>query len=300
MSKKETVYFKRNKYKSEDFTVNDLPLTRRSQFFDIFKHEWKTLLLIGLFLLLFSIPYLTIDFFHWFTKVNLPAQLESAGHTEDEIIRTLQYAEMLYELLLVPATIIVIIPIAGVARVFKRMIHGEGVLFKSDFLEGIKINVLHYILLAFIYSLMRFITQFIYIYIGNVTLSEIIRGVSAGILYGLFLPILIIMFVEDAIYKMSFWTNFKNSYQIAIRSILIMWVFSFLIFGIYFLRYVQNIILREGICTILILVFAPLYLLAISLYTMSRFDLFINQEHYKEIYRKGLRPYDVTHETDNL
>ena len=116
MSKKETVYFKRNKYRSEDFLVNDLPLTRRAQFFDILKHEWKSLLLIGFFLFLFSIPYLTIDILHWFIKINLPAQLESNGYTKEQIIQALQYTEMLYELLLVPATLIVIIPIAGAAR----------------------------------------------------------------------------------------------------------------------------------------------------------------------------------------
>lgn len=300
MSKKETVYFKRNKYRSEDFLVNDLPLTRRAQFFDILKHEWKSLLLIGFFLFLFSIPYLTIDILHWFIKINLPAQLESNGYTKEQIIQALQYTEMLYELLLVPATLIVIIPIAGAARVLKRMVHGEGVLFKADFLEGIKLNILHYLLLTLFYALLRFISQFIYIYIGNLVLSEIVRGVSAGILFGLFVPILLFMFAQDAIYKLNLWINFKNSAQLTIRSILVMWVFSLLIFSVYFLRLVQNIILKEAICTILILVFVPWYLLALSLYTMSRFDIFINQEHYKEFYRKGLRPYDVTHQTNDL
>ena len=81
MEKKEKVYFKRNKYRKDDFSINDLPLTRRKQFFDIFKNDWKTLLLLGLILLLFSIPYLAIDGIHWFIKFNLPTQLYGDGAT---------------------------------------------------------------------------------------------------------------------------------------------------------------------------------------------------------------------------
>ena len=54
--KKKTLYFKRNKYRDSEFTENDLPLNRRSQFFDIVKNDWKTLLLIGVVLLVSSIP----------------------------------------------------------------------------------------------------------------------------------------------------------------------------------------------------------------------------------------------------
>ena len=301
MSKKKTVYFKRSKYRSQDFSLNDLPMTRRAQFFDLFKTEWKTLLLIGLFILLFSIPYLTLDGFHWFIRINLPAELQSQGNDEETIYKALQFTEMMYELLLIPALMIFIIPIAGASRVLKRMIHGEGILFKDDFIEGIKINIKHFLILTFIYAFLRFTAQFIYIYIGNMPIiSEIVRGVAMGVLYVLFVPILLFMFAQAAIYKMNLWINFKNSYRLAIKSILVMWIFSFIIFGVYFLEYIQNIVLKEGICIILILVFAPIYLLSLSLYTMSRFDKFINEEYYKEIYRKGLRPYVDAHEADNI
>lgn len=298
---KKTVYFKRSKYRSADFLESELPNTRRAQFFDIFKHQWKTLLLLGLFLFLFSLPYLTADFFHWFIARSLPEQLSSQGSTEQEIYTALQFTKMIYELVLVVATLILMIPIAGASRVLKRMVHGEGVLFKSDFIDGIKMNIGQYLILGFIYAILRFSVQFIYIYINNIPyVSEIIRGVSMGVLYALFFPILIFMFAEAAIYKMNIWTNFKNSYQLAIRNILFMLIFSFLIFGIYFMRYIQNVILKEGLYTILIILISPYYLLSISLFTMSQFDKYINQEHYIEIYRKGLKPYVDPHQTNNL
>ena len=298
---KKTVYFKRSKYRSEDFTENDLPLTRGSQYFDIFKHEWKTLLLIGVVLFLFSLLYLAVDFFHWFIARNLPDQLLSQGSTEEEIYAALQFTEMMYEVALVIATLILMIPLAGISRVFKRMIHGEGLLFRADFLEGIKMNIIHFLILGFIYAFLRFSVQFVYIFVENVPyLAEITRGITMGVMYGLFFPIIIFMFAQDSIYKMNLWTNFKNSYQLTIRSILVMLLFSFIIFGVYFMRYIQNIILKESLYTILIIGFAPYYLLAISSFTMSRFDKFINQEYYPEIYRKGLRPYVDTHQTNNL
>ena len=72
MSKKETIYFKRSKYRKEDFSLSDLPDNRGKQFFDIFKNDWKTLLLSGLILLIFSLPFLTLEFFHRFVSINLP------------------------------------------------------------------------------------------------------------------------------------------------------------------------------------------------------------------------------------
>ena len=301
MDKKKTVYFKRSKYRSEDFSINNLPLTRGAQFFDILKNEWKTFLLMGVLLFIFFIPYLTLDVFYWFIRVNLPSQIASTGGDEAAILEAVQFTDILYEVLVIPATLIFIIPIAGISRVLKRLVHGEGLLFKADFLEGIKMNIFHFLILGFIYCALRFTTQFIYIYISYMPLiPEIVRGVTTGVLFILFVPILLFMFAQDSIYKMNLWINFKNSYQLAIKSILIMWIFSFLIFGVYFLSYIQNIILKEGICIILVITIVPLYLLAISLYTMSRFDKYINVDYYQEIYRKGLRPYADTHKTDNL
>ena len=293
MSKKKTVYFKRNKYRSEEFSVNDLPLTRRHQFFDILKNDWKTLLLIGLILLVVSIPYLTIDVIHWFIKTNLPIQLANDGGTPEMIASGLRLTEILYETALIPATILLAVPLAGIARVLKRLIHGEGVLFKDDFFEGVKMNVLQFLVLTLIYSVLRFLTQFTHIFTQGVPImSEIVYGVSIGILHVLFVPIILFMFSEASIYKIKFWMNFKNSYQLTMHSILVMLIFSFVLFGVYFMRYINHPILRIGLDVLLIML-SPLYLLSLSLFTMSKFDIFINKDNYQEIYRKGLRPLEV-------
>lgn len=290
MSKKKKVYFKRSKYRADDFGVNDLPLTRHQQFFDIFKNEWKTLLLMGVLLIFFSLPYLTLDVIHWFIKVNLPAQLAESGGTPEMIQSGLMLTDILYEAILVIPTILIAVPLAGLARIFKRLIHGEGVLFKNDFFDGVKMNVWQFIVIIFIYALLRFITQLVFIFIQNIPyLAEIVYGASSGILFIVFVPILLFMFAECSLYKMNFMMNFKNSTQLAFNSILYMIIFSAIIFSVYFMRYINHPVLRIGLDVVLILL-SPLYLLALSLFTTSRFDRYINQEHYPEIYRKGLRP----------
>ncbi len=290
MAKKEIVYFKRSKYRKEDFALNDLPDNRGKQFFDIFKNDWKTLFLSGLILFLFSIPFLTLEFFHWFTIINLPIQLQNQGIDETTIYSSLQLTEVIYELGLILCNLIFAVSLAGLARVLKRLVHGEGVLFRDDFFTGIKQNVGHFLLLMFIYSFLRFVTQFTYIYIKNIPIvSEIVVGVSTGILFILFVPIILFMFAQDAIYKMNIWTNFKNSYQLAIRSILVMLIFSLLIFGTYFIRYIP-LIYVELIVWGFIIIISPLYFLSLSLFTMSKFDRYINKDNYPEVYRKGLRP----------
>lgn len=295
MSKK-TTYFKRNKYRVDDFGIDDLPLNRRAQFFDILKNEWKTLLLMGAILLVFSIPYLSIDVLHWFIKVNLPEQLKSDGGTPEMIASGKMLTEIIYEAALVVASLFVAIPLSGVARVNKRLVHGEGVLFKSDFFDGIKMNIWQFMSLMFIYGVLRFANQIVFIYIKDIPyMAEIVYGVSTGILHIVFVPILLFMFAESSIYKMKFFTNFKNSSQLAFNSILLMLIFSFIIFAVYFLRYIFNPILRVGIEALIILL-SPLYLLSLSLFTMSRFDKYINKEHYPEIYRKGLKPLEKKEE----
>lgn len=288
--KKKTLYFKRNKYRDSEFTENDLPLNRRSQFFDIVKNDWKTLLLIGVVLLISSIPYLTIDVIHWFIVLELPDQLASSGGTQEMIIQTMKLTEILYEAILVPATLILAVPLAGASRVLKRLVHGEGVLFKEDFFQGIVMNIWQFLLLLFIYTVLRFLTQFVHIYMAGIPyVSDISYGVSMGILHIIFIPILLFMFSQTAIYKIKFLLNFKNSYKLAFNSILVMLLFSLVIFGVYYMRYISHPVLRIGLDSLLILL-SPLYLLSIDLFTISKFDIYINRENYPEIYRKGLRP----------
>ena len=288
--KKKTVYFKRNRYRSSDFTENDLPSTRRRQFLDILKNDWKVLLLLGVILLLTSIPYLTIDIIHWFLIVSLPEKLAADGGTSEMIAQAIKLTEILYEAVLVPALLLLAVPLAGSARVLKRLVHGEGVLFKDDFFQGVKMNVWQFLLLLFIYAVLRFLTQFMHIYFAGIPyVSDISYGVSLGVLHLVFIPILLFMFAEAAIYKIKFWMNLKNSYMLAINSILVMILFSTVIFGVYYMRYINHPILRVGLDSLLILL-SPLYLLAVSLFTMSKFDIYINKDNYPEIYRKGLRP----------
>ena len=290
MAKKETVYFKRSKYRKDDFALTDLPSNRGKQFFDILKNDWKVLVALGLIFFLFSLPFLTLEFFHWFIVGNLRVQLESQGIDEATIFSSLQLTEVFYELALILTNLIIAIPLAGSMRVLKRLVHAEGVLFRDDFVTGIKQNVLKFLLFMFIYSILRFTAQFTYIYIQNIPIfSDILRGVTAGILYVLFVPILLFMMCQHAIYKMGFWTNFKNSYQLAIRSILGMLIFSFIIFGTYFIKYIPLIYVVLIVWGFVILI-SPFYLLALSLFTMSKFDRYINKEYYPEVYRKGLRP----------
>ena len=290
MAKKKTVYFKRSKYRAEEFSVNDLPLNRGRQFFDILKNDWKILVALGFLLLLFSIPYLTVGVLHWFIRANLPAQLLADDGTEETVYQALQLTEILYEVALVPCSLLLCIPLAGAARIFKRLAHAEGVLFKDDFFAGLKMNIGHFLLFMFFYCFLRFFAQFTYIYVENIpVVAPLIKGISMGILYVLFVPILLIMFTQDSLYKINVWMNFKNSYQIAVREILKMIIFSIIIFGVYFIRYFNNPIIETSIDIGLILL-SPLYLFALFLFTLSRFDKYINADYYPDVYKKGLRP----------
>lgn len=297
---KKTVIFKRQKYRVDDFSLAKLPDNRFKQFFDIFKIEWKTLLLLGCILLLFSLVFIVLEVLHTFVASNLPSQLRADGGTEEQIINAQRLVEIIYNAILIPVFMIISVGLSGIARVLQRMVYGEGILLKDDFLHGIKINFKQYLILSLIYGVIRWIVVFNFYYIGTVmALGEIVQGTSMGVFYLLIVPILLFMFAQSIIYDIKIWTNFKNSSKIAIASFFPMLIFGGILLGLFFLNFIWDPFIKMGIEIAIILLIAPIYLLSLLLYSVSRFDLFINRDNYPQAYRKGLRPDIVQMEEIN-
>ena len=54
-----------------DYTDSMLPKNRKEVFGDVFKLHWKSFLLLGLITLIFSVPFIFIDIYEFFSIINI-------------------------------------------------------------------------------------------------------------------------------------------------------------------------------------------------------------------------------------
>jgi len=282
------------RYASKEFSQEKLPKNRIEQFFSIIKLEWRTLLLIGLIFTLFMLLFVLCDIGKWVVLNSFKTSLEQSGEA-DKYASVVKTITIYYNLILIPIFLVCSIGVSGLSRVIQRLCYGEGLLFKFDFLDGIKLNIKGNLIIGLLLGIFNFICQFNITMsdnLGNV-LGQIITGVSIALFYGLIIPTLLYMSATNATYKMSFGQNFKNSIQLFVASFFISLIIPLLIYGYTFLALIPNIIIRVLVCVLVIFVISPFMLLINHMFCLHTFDKYINKENYKEIYRKGLRPEEL-------
>ena len=270
-------------YSKNDFQENDLPRNRVVQFFDIFKNEWKTLLLSGMWLFVFSLPILGLYVFGFIFRYSLSSV--EGGANAIRLFNMIYYASMILGYL------ILCIAISGVSMVMKNLVYGRGILYKSDFFLGIKQNYGQLAVIIIFYGLLDLLYNFLANYIFN--MQNISGAVGLGIYKGIFILIVVPIFLfsmsQTTTYKMSIFTTIKNGFVLYFKSI--GWS---LLFALFFaipiaISFFTNIIAPTIILGLVILLVSPVYWLIWRLFSVSRFDILINKDNYPEIYRKGLR-----------
>mgnify|MGYP003297642874 CR=1 FL=1 len=281
---------KKIKQAENDFSEALLPSTRRQQFKDLLKNEWKTLLTIGLLLLLFSLPYIGIYIFRYISASLYTSYLFDGGYTEHQVSFNLMIFHLIFDGFNIVSYVSISICLAGVFRVLDNLVLGEGILFKDDFILGIKKNwksfVVCGVIFALIKALYRFSTNF-FNYDGS-TGKTILTGLMIIIVYLFLIPVLIYSVSLRSKYKITINNTFKAASKFSIVTIIPFGIFTILLFFVlYFSLIAQVFILGILICIIVVLV-VPIYVLLVHLYVTFVFDKYINQYDYPDIYRKGL------------
>ena len=127
---------------------SNLPTTRKSQFKHIIKYRWKYLFLMGGILILFAIPLLVSLFIKDLKAISIVSVSEGSDTS------ALFINDLFYSVFIIPSSIIFFIGLSGVYRIIRNYIWAEGVIFKSDFIIGIKRNWLHFAITGFLFSLL--------------------------------------------------------------------------------------------------------------------------------------------------
>ena len=109
--------------------------------------NYSVLLKCGLMLLVFFTPLVGFSFFMDFYFVSL------MSHSTEEVKQTILIYNWIYQGGLILTSYIAILGLSGVIHVLRNLIWGEGIFFKEDFGEGIKLNAGKDIIFAVIFSL---------------------------------------------------------------------------------------------------------------------------------------------------
>ena len=275
------------KVAKQDFLEENLPQTRKDQFFDILKNQYKVVLLTGLMLLLFFLPILAFSIFKSIMIGKAYAVYELGEATIEQVNDAVIFNTLIFDgvnLLLYP---ILFAGVSGVLRVIRQLVFGEPVVFRFDFNKGIKDNFKTFLLIGLFVALLKLLISFIVIGFG---FNPYIKVAAYAILYAVLLPPLFVMSAYSVIYANKFFTSLKQSFLLYLRG---SWKFLGMILVIivpYILleEFFSYVTFRQIIYCVLIVFALPLVILISFMVMFETFDKLINIRLFPEIWRKGL------------
>ena len=279
------------KLKDKDFDEALLPSTRKSQFKDILSHEYKSILLIGMWLLVFFVPLILLESF---SNIFVYTYIEqnNSSLSPDEIQSFEMLVTIVKEMALVLCYMVFSIGVAGSVRIIRNFVYGEAIFFKEDFILGIKKYWKVCLLSSFIFGFLKG-TNNILLYLvnnyANMNSLYILVGLAIGIFYLFIVPIIFFYMSLAVTYDLKFKQCLVIAIRFALANLLIAIIFSALLFGLTFIWYIGILLVVDIILVVSIAFISPLYILVWHLYVTSKFDRFINKEQFPEIYKKGLR-----------
>lgn len=275
---------------ASDFTIEQLPQTRRSQFFNILKNQYLTILKSGAFLLLAVLPFIVLDLVR-----NI---FDTAFYNEfvNGILQEGEYHFYIFiDLMIQTAVEVLFIPVftlvlSGINNVMKNMVQGGHVLFMYDFKQGVKGNYKNTTITSIIFGLFILLARFVfYFFVGKYFISIPVYA----ILILFVIPLAIISNVFTSYYQGNFFNVVSNSTKLYFP-----YWWQYLIVSVLFFAFIFGLnsgldgVLIAYVKTTIYLVFAtfvlPIMILLIHSISISMFDKYINDVIYPEIYRKGL------------
>lgn len=276
---------KKQKAAIAEFTEEQLPHNRRMQFFDCLKLRFTLFLRSGLVLLLFTVPCIILGVYRDFTLIGFTSQLKAGEITRDMYDKMLSSINMVVSGINIVCLTVVSVGVAGIARVFRRLIWGEPVFFRQDFVAGIKSNGKSYALIFFLAGVVCFIDNLVASFQFP---SELVKYIPWGISIVLLLPLALFVLAQTLIYTNKAGVLLKNSCILFIKSAPITLLFLLVLVLPAAAQFIPLVFVKFALYVLLIVFALPFYIFALLLYDVSLFDRFINKELYPQLYKRGL------------
>lgn len=280
--------FKRRRYAKTDFKLSMLPATRGQQFRAVLKNEKLTFLYLGLILLAFALPILAVDALRG-EYASALYSLIGAGEgqlAQAQADYTFLMEDFFFDFLMLLAFLIYGIGLSGCLQIFRNLAYDEGVLFGSDFKEGIKKNIGPVLILMAIFAILRAILHTLE------NTSQLLKNsyfyIGIWLVFGfnllLVVPLLLVWFGETAAYSNRIKNNLRNLFPLLGYGYFGSVLFSLGVMGCYFIPLLGHSVWLYLAFVLLSLV-SPYYFYGWHLYSLSVFDKTLNQDYPEYLYR---------------
>lgn len=278
------MFGKKVQFSSTDYQYSSLPTTRKEAFKDVYRNNFKTILLSGLMLLLFSIPLIAFLVVMDIGKLGMTPE----KFDEEKLRSVLLVWDLIVNSGSVVLLYVVTVGLMGIMRVLKLLVWQEGIDFLYDFKVGIKENFKHVSLLYLIFGLIYLGTYSIYIFLLN-----FIIGIWLILLFiMIFVSLGIWALYVINIYQTNLGNYLKNAIFFYSKMMPLTLLFVVLIVFPFFLVFVPinaiTIMIKFPIILVMLIFYYPFLIIVGYLYSLSKLDEYINKDNYPEIYRKGL------------
>lgn len=272
-----------------DYSLAQLPHTRREVFFDIFRLYGGSLLRTGFILLSFALPLLICGYIRDDNELAYLALLQEASGAEtEELYKALQFSDGLISLFDIPGYIIFSVGLSGVARIIRQYAWEEPVNLKIDFPKGIRQNIKPYLMLGFLTGSWILLSRYCFkgaLYAEGILVLLNILPLFIGLL--LFLPVLGYALVSNAVYSNSFGQNLRVSLVLYMKKPLMSAGISLLLVSLLLFSDVIPLISVRMLLRIAVILTSPVLLLIWFLFCYNQMDAYINPAYYPELVGKG-------------
>lgn len=281
---------KKLKQSQQDFTFAQLPHNRTEVFVDCYKMRWGTILVIGLFVLLFCLPLLCAEIFTDIVGTSIYDRLLKGEITETEAIASLNSLRVLVALIDIPCWSCLAVGLAGATRVIRQLAWGEPIFFFSDFKQGVKESSLRFVVIFAICALLNFVREFCQRWLSSIFILSLVPFV---LLIFIVLPVALWMLSQSTIYKVSFCRSFSNGIAFYGKTLLQTLATVVVACLAWFITLISAIIVKYVVFALVIVLLVPAYLIFWFLFSSSIFDQYINKTNFPDFYDKGVYRLDT-------
>lgn len=271
--------FDTNKQSATNFEESSLPSTRKKQFGDILKLRYRSLVFIGVMLLVFFLPIMFCILYRDASQINIIQKYDG-----EELSNQLIFSNLLFSWLLIPSIMIFSFGIAGSLKIIRRLIWGEPVFLKEDFLSGIKENWKGFLVVSLIGGALNAVNTVVVSFMPG---NNFLTYLPLIALLVLFYPVIFVFAFYNVIYSDKIGKNIANSLKLYFRSVFITFLFCLLCYSLILIKYIPSI-LKYVLAAILIVFVVPIFLLMFYEYEIFIFDKYINSYQYPQFNKKGL------------
>lgn len=259
-----------------------LPHNRWEVFEDRMHTHWWKLLLCGLVLLAFSLPFFAVRLFADLSVLTLSQHLEVGKITEEQYKNTIYIINLAVPVFNIVSYLVFSVGVAGVMRQIRQLAWSQPTPFWQDFAVGVKQNVGAYLI---VFALLGVLNA------ANLAVVQFDIGFVSFVLLCIFiliiLPVALHALVQIAVYKHKFTSIFVNSALVYFKTVPLSIVAAFVATAYVWFDSFPSFVGRYVAKVVFVLIL-PVGILAWFLYVCSALDKYINAQNYPDLVDCGV------------